>query len=185
MVILSNGGFGGIYEKLPQRLKELSQGAETDRRSYRPTLDADDFSHACRDPGRFVCASTLTRRTLNQRQISEGLPPNTPFRSQKPKRTWLTVRWIWIRGAASDNYNLPVWNSLYQVRDFSQYVNWVKATDFGGQAAGRREDRQEPRGKFLVRQRGRESNTKSSQTCRVPTARTSTLITRSSIWQRC
>jgi UDP-N-acetylmuramate: L-alanyl-gamma-D-glutamyl-meso-diaminopimelate ligase len=27
VVILSNGGFGGIYEKLPKRLKELSQGA--------------------------------------------------------------------------------------------------------------------------------------------------------------
>jgi predicted metalloprotease with PDZ domain len=27
---------------------------------------------------------------------------------------------------------LPVWNSLYQVRDFSQYVNWVRATDRDG-----------------------------------------------------
>jgi hypothetical protein len=27
VTILSNGGFGGIYEKLPQRLKAISEGA--------------------------------------------------------------------------------------------------------------------------------------------------------------
>jgi UDP-N-acetylmuramate: L-alanyl-gamma-D-glutamyl-meso-diaminopimelate ligase len=27
VAILSNGGFGGIYEKLPQRLKAMSGGA--------------------------------------------------------------------------------------------------------------------------------------------------------------
>src|SRR5580704_5851402 len=29
---------------------------------------------------------------------------------------------------------LPVWNALYQVRDFSQYVNWVRAKDGAGKA---------------------------------------------------
>ena len=28
---------------------------------------------------------------------------------------------------------LPVWNALYQVRDFAQYINWVKATNNAGQ----------------------------------------------------
>jgi predicted metalloprotease with PDZ domain len=27
---------------------------------------------------------------------------------------------------------LPVWNALYQVRDFSQYMNWIRAEDPGG-----------------------------------------------------
>jgi len=27
---------------------------------------------------------------------------------------------------------LPVWNALYQVRDFAQYVNWLRATDAAG-----------------------------------------------------
>lgn len=31
-------------------------------------------------------------------------------------------------GAAERDLQLPVWNALYQVRDFSQYVNWVRAT---------------------------------------------------------
>jgi UDP-N-acetylmuramate: L-alanyl-gamma-D-glutamyl-meso-diaminopimelate ligase len=30
VAILSNGGFGGIYEKLPQRLKSLAGGASGD-----------------------------------------------------------------------------------------------------------------------------------------------------------
>jgi predicted metalloprotease with PDZ domain len=37
-------------------------------------------------------------------------------------------------GTSERDLQLPVWNALYQVRDFSQYVNWVKATDMGGRA---------------------------------------------------
>jgi predicted metalloprotease with PDZ domain len=36
-------------------------------------------------------------------------------------------------GAAERDLQLPVWNALYQVRDFSQYVNWVRATGHSGQ----------------------------------------------------
>jgi len=35
-------------------------------------------------------------------------------------------------GAAQRELQLPVWNALYQVRDFSQYVNWVRAKDRAG-----------------------------------------------------
>jgi len=37
-------------------------------------------------------------------------------------------------GAADRELQLPVWNALYQVRDFAQYVNWVKAKSTTGQA---------------------------------------------------
>jgi predicted metalloprotease with PDZ domain len=36
-------------------------------------------------------------------------------------------------GASERDVQLPVWNALYQVRDFSQYVNWVKAKTTAGQ----------------------------------------------------
>jgi predicted metalloprotease with PDZ domain len=36
-------------------------------------------------------------------------------------------------GDASTRVQLPVWNALYQVRDFSQYVNWVQAKSDAGQ----------------------------------------------------
>ena len=35
-------------------------------------------------------------------------------------------------GAAQRQVQLPVWNALYQVRDFSQYVNWVRAKGGSG-----------------------------------------------------
>lgn len=35
-------------------------------------------------------------------------------------------------GPAQRELQLPVWNALYQVRDFAQYVNWVRAQDRSG-----------------------------------------------------
>ena len=35
-------------------------------------------------------------------------------------------------GAGSHELQLPVWNALYQVRDFSQYMNWIRAEDASG-----------------------------------------------------
>jgi predicted metalloprotease with PDZ domain len=35
-------------------------------------------------------------------------------------------------GAAQRELQLPVWNALYQVRDFAQYVNWIHAKDRSG-----------------------------------------------------
>ena len=37
-------------------------------------------------------------------------------------------------GRATHELQLPVWNALYQVRDFSQYMNWIRAEDLGGHA---------------------------------------------------
>jgi predicted metalloprotease with PDZ domain len=35
-------------------------------------------------------------------------------------------------GQSDRELQLPVWNALYQIRDFSQYVNWVRAKDNAG-----------------------------------------------------
>src|SRR5690348_14364197 len=35
-------------------------------------------------------------------------------------------------GRESHELQLPVWNALYQVRDFTQYINWIRATDLAG-----------------------------------------------------
>jgi predicted metalloprotease with PDZ domain len=37
-------------------------------------------------------------------------------------------------GPAQRELQLPVWNALYQVRDFAQYVDWVRAQDRAGRA---------------------------------------------------
>ncbi len=39
-------------------------------------------------------------------------------------------------GESSRQVQLPVWNALYQVRDFSQYINWVRAKRPSGAALG-------------------------------------------------
>ena len=42
------------------------------------------------------------------------------------------VQIILPAGAPQRDLQLPVWNALYQVRDFAQYVNWVHAKDRSG-----------------------------------------------------
>ena len=37
-------------------------------------------------------------------------------------------------GSDTHELQLPVWNALYQVRDFSQYMNWIRAEDQSGHA---------------------------------------------------
>ena len=37
-------------------------------------------------------------------------------------------------GPAARELQLPVWNALYQIRDFSQYLNWIKAQSPAGQS---------------------------------------------------
>ena len=39
---------------------------------------------------------------------------------------------IQLPEGSSREMQLPVWNALYQVRDFAQYVNWVRAKDRAG-----------------------------------------------------
>ncbi|MGD0990206.1 MAG: PDZ domain-containing protein [Candidatus Sulfotelmatobacter sp.] len=36
------------------------------------------------------------------------------------------------KGAADRELQLPAWNALYQIRDFAQHVNWVRAKDAAG-----------------------------------------------------
>jgi len=49
-----------------------------------------------------------------------------------PPEHLLEVQVFLPEGAARRELQLPVWNALYQVRDFSQYLNWVRAHDRSG-----------------------------------------------------
>jgi predicted metalloprotease with PDZ domain len=51
-----------------------------------------------------------------------------------PERHLVEVQIILAEGSAQRELQLPVWNALYQVRDFAQYVNWVRAKDRAGRA---------------------------------------------------
>jgi predicted metalloprotease with PDZ domain len=49
-----------------------------------------------------------------------------------PEQHLVEVQILLPEGAAERELQLPVWNALYQVRDFAQYVNWVRAKDRTG-----------------------------------------------------
>ena len=52
----------------------------------------------------------------------------------EPEQHRVEVEITLAAGEAQRELQLPVWNALYQVRDFAQYVNWVRATDRAGKA---------------------------------------------------
>jgi len=56
-----------------------------------------------------------------------------------PEQHLLEVQITLSRGSAVRELQLPVWNALYQVRDFAQYVNWIKAKDPSGRTLAIRE----------------------------------------------
>jgi predicted metalloprotease with PDZ domain len=49
-----------------------------------------------------------------------------------PEQHLVEVQIFLPPGAAQHELQLPVWNALYQVRDFAQYVNWIRAKDRAG-----------------------------------------------------
>jgi predicted metalloprotease with PDZ domain len=49
-----------------------------------------------------------------------------------PEHHLVEVQIILPAGSTQCEFQLPVWNALYQVRDFAQYVNWVRAKDRAG-----------------------------------------------------
>ena len=51
-----------------------------------------------------------------------------------PEQHLVEVKILLAEGSTRRELQLPVWNALYQVRDFAQYVNWVHAKDPSGRA---------------------------------------------------
>jgi predicted metalloprotease with PDZ domain len=51
-----------------------------------------------------------------------------------PEQHLVEVQIIVPPGPAEREFQLPVWNALYQIRDFSQYINWIRAKDRSGKS---------------------------------------------------
>ena len=71
-------------------------------------------------------------------QNSQLAAPSAPVRymvdlADRPQHL-VRVKILLGPGASERDLQLPVWNAVYQVRDFSQYVNWVRAKTPDGQA---------------------------------------------------
>ena len=51
---------------------------------------------------------------------------------EAPAKHLVSVEMVLPPGAAERELQLPVWNALYQIRDFSQFINWIHAHDHLG-----------------------------------------------------
>jgi predicted metalloprotease with PDZ domain len=81
---------------------------------------------------RTLCAAVVAVAAAAGAQSSAPVAYTISLAS--PAQHLLEVQIILPPGAAQRELQLPVWNALYQVRDFSQYVNWVRAKDGAGKA---------------------------------------------------
>ncbi len=88
--------------------------------------------HWLRRALRIACCAAL----LTTWAIAQSLPPQTSYTISltSPGQHLLEVQIVLPPGAAERELQLPAWNALYQVRDFSQYINWIRAKNRAGQA---------------------------------------------------
>jgi predicted metalloprotease with PDZ domain len=86
---------------------------------------------------RALCAAILA---LSSASIAQS-PPSVTYAValSSPEQHLVEVEVILPAGSAQRVLQLPVWNALYQVRDFSQDVNWIRAKNRAGQALSVRE----------------------------------------------
>ena len=65
--------------------------------------------------------------------LAQSAPPVSYTVSlASPEQHLVEVRLTLAPGAAERELQLPVWNALYQIRDFAQYLNWLHAKDRAG-----------------------------------------------------
>ena len=83
-----------------------------------------------RSRSRALCAAIVCASCACMAQSSAPVSYNITLSS--PAQHLVQVQIVLPPGPAQRDLQLPVWNALYQVRDFSQYVNWVRAQDRSG-----------------------------------------------------
>jgi predicted metalloprotease with PDZ domain len=76
-----------------------------------------------------LCASILTTGLA---VFAQSVPTSYTISLASPEQHLLEVQITLPAGSNDRELQLPVWNALYQIRDFAQYVNWVRAKDRSG-----------------------------------------------------
>ena len=77
-----------------------------------------------------LCVAILTIRSASLAPAPEPVAYTISLTS--PEQHLVDVQIILAAGTAQRELQLPVWNALYQIRDFAQYVNWVRAKNRAG-----------------------------------------------------
>jgi predicted metalloprotease with PDZ domain len=81
----------------------------------------------------FLLAACSARAWAQPPGADPPLPVRYTVSLAHPEQHLVHVTITLPPGAPDRDLQLPVWNALYQVRDFSQYVNWVHAEGSDGQ----------------------------------------------------
>ncbi len=93
------------------------------------------MTRTCRSLLVLLCAVLcLASSALGQQPAASSAASDTIryfISLENPASHLLEVKIHLPSGPAHRDLQLPVWNALYQVRDFSQYVNWVRASASG------------------------------------------------------
>ena len=78
-----------------------------------------------------VCTALLA---LSYGPLARAAAPEVSYTVSlaSPEQHLVEVQIMLPPGTDNRELQLPVWNALYQIRDFSQYVNWVRAKDRSG-----------------------------------------------------
>ena len=79
---------------------------------------------------RLAVAAILALSSASLAQSLTAVSYNISLAS--PEQHLVDVQIFLPEGPAQRDLQLPVWNALYQIRDFAQYVNWVRAKDRAG-----------------------------------------------------
>jgi predicted metalloprotease with PDZ domain len=95
------------------------------------------FSRLGRTLRRALCLAILALSSASIAQSPASLTYTISLLS--PEQHLVEVQIFLPEGTAQSELQLPVWNALYQVRDFAQYVNWVRAKDRSGHPLAVRE----------------------------------------------
>ncbi len=77
-----------------------------------------------------VCAAILALMSAASAQSLAPVAYTISLAS--PEQHLVDVQIFLPEGSAQRELQLPVWNALYQIRDFAQYVNWIRAKDRAG-----------------------------------------------------
>jgi predicted metalloprotease with PDZ domain len=78
----------------------------------------------------FLCAAILAISGASIAQSSDSIGYTVSL--SLPEQHLVEVQIILPAGGGQRELQLPVWNALYQIRDFAQYVNWIRAKDRSG-----------------------------------------------------
>jgi len=91
---------------------------------------------------RLICPIMVVAAILIASPALHGQsPPSVSYfiALAQPDQHLVEVHLSLLQGPAQRELQLPVWNALYQVRDFSQYINWIHALDGSGKPLSLRE----------------------------------------------